>query len=188
MTKVTPTERRIRERVAKRRRVQASVAVVVTVLGDGVGQPGFDKRRSVQQHLRDIPRVIEVTLPEDMYERHPGVHVDDIEYATIDAADVVICIEAPHAPPLGLYTEFIRYFDPGKAHRWYRIYPSQRPDPREHPALVEGLAADDIASILDFDYELEWWEDCEIIRAACAKRVQKEISRQRAIAMRKDIG
>ena len=187
MTDVTPTERRIREQIAKRRRVEASIEVVVTVLGDGIGQPGFDKRRSVQQHLQEIVGVVEVTLPEDMYERHPGVHVDDIERATIDAAHVVICIEAPNAPPLGLYTEFTRYFDPGQAHRWYRIYPTQRPNPIGHPALVERLAADDIASILDFDYELDWWEDCEIIRAACAKRVQKEISLQRAIAMRKAI-
>ena len=185
MTEVTPTELRLRERVARRREAEAAVEVIVTVLGDGIGQPGFAKRRSVQRHLRELSGVVEVTLPEDLYEQNPGVHVDDIEGAAIDAAHVVICIEAPNAPPLGLYTEFARYFDPKEADRWYRIYPSQRPHPQEHPALVERLVADDIASIPDFGYDIEWWEDCEMIRAACAKRVQRELSRLRAIAVRK---
>ena len=185
MTEVTPTERRLMEQVARRRRLEASVEIVVTVLGDGVGQPGFDKRRSVQQRLQEIPGVVEVTLPEDIYERHPGAHVDDIERATIETAHVVICIEAPHAPPRGLYTEFNNYFSPDEASRWYRIYPSDRPDPQSDPALVDILAADDIACIIDYPYDPEWWDDCEVIRAACAKRVQKEISRQRAVAMRR---
>lgn len=188
MTDATPTERRLQARVAQRRQLEGSVEIVVTVLGDGVGQPGFDKRRSVQRHLQELPGVIEVTLPEDMYEWHPGAHVDDIEIATIGAAHVVLCIEAPNAPPLGLYTEFAKYFDPEQAHRWYRIYPKQRPEPQEYPALVERLVADDISSILDYGYETEWWEGCEIIRAACAKRVQKELSRQRAIAVRNASG
>lgn len=188
MTEATPTELRLQELVALRRQAEASVEIVVTVLGDGVGQPGFDKRRSVQQHLQEISGVIDVTLPEDLYETNPGTHVDDIEVAAIDSAHVVICIEAPNAPPLGLYTEFARYFDPDQAHRWYRIYPEQRPHPQNHPALVERQVADDIASILDFGYAIEWWEDCEMIRAACAKRVQKELSRQRAIAVREASG
>ena len=185
MTNVTPTERRLRDRVARRQQVEDSVGIVVTVLGDGQGQPGFDKRLSVQKHLAYLPGVIEVTLPEEMYELHPDIRVSDIEHSTIMAAHVVICIEAPQAPPLGLYTEFTKYFDPEHASRWYRIYPAERPDPQSHPALVEHLASEDIECILDYPYEIDWWEDCEIIRAACAKRVQKEISRQRAIAMRR---
>lgn len=184
MTDVTPTERLLQERVAKRQRIEQSVGIVVTVLGDGEGQPGFDKRRSVQEHLQGLTGVAEVTLPEDMYRQYPSAHVDDIERSAIMTADVVLCIEAPHAPPRGLYTEFNNYFNPDDASRWYRIYPSDRPDPQSDSALVDRLAADDIACIIDYPYDREWWEDCEIIRAASEKRVLKEVNRQRAIALR----
>ncbi len=176
MSSPTRTERRLSKLVEERRQIEDSVQLVVTVLGDGKGQPGFGKRRTVKEHLLGISGIEDVTLPEDLHVQNPTAHVEDIETAAIEEADVVICIEAPSGPPLGLYTELVKFFDPNRAERWYRIHPSQEPGDAERPALVEGFAADAVASIGAYEYEVHRWESCETIRAACAKRVEQAVS------------
>lgn len=154
--------------------------VVVTVLGDGLGTAGFEKRLAVREHLEGrVDSVLEVTIPEELASRHPEAELDDIEASAIEAAHVVLCIEAPDQVPLGLYTELARYFRPAEADKWFRLRPIDRPTPEDHPSLVAGLAGELLARIDDCPYPPDQWDDCEFIRTACANRVTLAALRRR---------
>ena len=149
------------------------------MLGDGVGTAGYEKRLVIRDYLlAETDSVIEVTLPEAMASEQAGTDLDDIEAAAIETADVVLCIEAPDRPPLGLYTEFARYFRAAEADKWYRICSIDQHDPSDHPSLVARLA-DRVASMIDYyHYREDEWEPCNVIREACVRRVRQAVERR----------
>lgn len=175
-----PTARRLQQRQQAQDQAALEARVVVTVLGDGAGTAGYEKRLAVREHLlSNVDSVLEVTIPEELASSHPEAELDDVEASAIETAHVVLCIEAPDQVPLGLYTELARYFRPAEADKWYRLRPIDRPAPAEHPSLVAGLASELIARIDDFPYPPDRWDNCEFIRTACANRVTLTALRRR---------
>lgn len=148
------------------------------MLGDGVGTAGYEKRVTIRDHLvTNVEAVIEVTIPEELASAYLDATLDEVESAAIESAHVVLCIEAPDQEPLGLYTELARYFRPSEADKWFRVRPTDRPDPL-HPSLVAGLAGEFLARIDEYPYQPEQWESCQLIRMACARRVRQTVLRQ----------
>ena len=179
-----PTARRLRQRQEAQDRAALEARVVVTVLGDGVGTAGYEKRLAVRDHLlSSVDSVLEVTIPEELASAHPDAKLDDVEASAIETAHVVLCIEAPDQVPLGLYTELARYFKPVEADKWYRLRPIDRPAFTEHSSLVAGLASELVARIDDCPYPPDRWESCEFIRTACANRVTLAALRRRDAIM-----
>ena len=179
-----PTAHRLRQRQEAQARAALEARVVVTVLGDGAGTAGYEKRLAVRDHLlHHADFVLEVTIPEELASAHPEAKLDDVEASAIEAAHVVLCIEAPDQAPLGLYTELARYFKPAEADKWYRLRPIDRPAPAEHPSLVAGLASELVARIDDCPYPPDRWESCDFIRTACANRVTLAALRRRDALM-----
>ena len=167
-----PTAKKLELRSAARRQAELEAKVVVTVLGDGRGTAGYEKRMVVLEHLlTSVAEVIEVTIPEELASTNPAAKLDEVESAAIDSAHVVLCIGAPDREPLGLYTELARYFKPNEADKWFRVCPIDSLDPGD-PSLVAGLASDILARIDEYPYQPEHWESCDFIRMACARRVR----------------
>lgn len=183
-----PTAQNLRHRRAARIQAELEAKVVVTVLGDGRGTAGYEKRLTVRDHLlRNVQEAIEVTIPEEIASDHPDAKLDEVESAAIESAHVVLCIEAPDQEPLGLYTEVARYFKSVEADKWFRLWPINRPDPL-HSSLVAGLAGEFLARIDEYPYQPEQWESCQLIRMACARRVrQTALRRQDSLLERKAI-
>lgn len=174
-----PTARNLGRRRTTRIRAELEAKVVVTVLGDGVGTAGYEKRVTVRDHLlTSVEEALEVTIPEELANDYPNATLDEVESTAIESAHVVLCIEAPDQEPLGLYTELARYFKPAEADKWFRLWPINRPEP-QHPSLVAGLAGEFVAKIDEYPYQPEHWESCEFIRMACTRRVRQTALRRR---------
>jgi ribosome-binding factor A len=158
--------------------------IFVTVLGDGRGTAGYEKRTTIRDHLlASVAEVIEVTIPEELASGYPEAKLDEVESTAIDSAHVVLCIEAPDQEPLGLYTELARYFRPSEADKWFRIWPINRPDPL-HPSLVAGLASEFVARIDEYPYRWntgrvasssEWRAPAESGKLRCVDRTPSSI-------------
>ena len=183
-----PTTRNLGQRRAARAQAEHEARVIVTVLGDGRGTAGYEKRLTVRDHLlTSVAEVIEVTIPEELASIYPDAKLDEVESAAIDSAHVVLCIEAPDQEPLGLYTELSRYFRSSEADKWFRVWPIHRPDPL-HPSLVAGLASEFVARIDEYPYQPEHWESCEFIRMVCARRVRQTALRRQDAILHQELG
>ena len=161
---------------------------MVTILGDGRGTSGYEKRLTIRDHLlASVDEVIEVTIPEEVAGNFPDATLDEVESTAIDSAHVVLCIEAPNQEPLGLYTELARYFRPNEADKWFRVWPIDRPDPL-HASLVSGLATEFVWRIDEYPYQPEHWESCEFIRMVCARRVRQAALRRQDAILNQPLG
>ena len=168
----TRAEQRLHELTLQRRQAEASVSLAVAILGDGRGTPEYQKRLELRERLSAHQFVGEVTIPEILLDTHPGSSLDDIERSAIETADVVICLEGPHNPPLGLYTEVLAYLAPGDLDKWFRLQPWDRADGTPSNSLVAGLVEDSLQRIETQGYDVPAWETCDRITAACARRIK----------------
>ncbi len=147
------------------------MSLVVTILGDGRGTSEYQKREDLRDRLLGHRFVDEVTLPELLFERNQFAHLEDVERSAIEAADVVICLEGPQGPPLGMYTEVVAYLVPGSEDKWYRVAPWDRENSESAEPLVSGLANEILRLVETQRYERTAWSSCDRITAACVARV-----------------
>ena len=178
MTGRSRAEQDLRRRIRTRRREEAAIQLDVVILGDGRGAPGFEKRLEVRERLSEHRFVAAVTIPEILYDAYPEATPDEVERSAIQTADVIICLESPLNPPLGMYTEVRTYLDFAAVHKWYLLQPSFRDRTSEDEALVAGLARSDLDLIESQDYEPGEWERCDRITRLCAKRIELMVNRR----------
>ena len=168
----------VTERVKRRDALKKQLGVVVTILGDGKDGDGYEKRVKVRERLVGLPRVREVSLPEEVLEeyRSIGANEEIAERAAIEDADLVICLEPPGHHPLGVYSELRMYWDEDEHMKWFRVYPVSRPDPGDASALIGKSAQPYIEAMESVPYQEKHWEGCERIRNVCEARVKRAIS------------
>ena len=167
----TQSERRLAELIRERETAESSVALVVTILGDGRDTPEYGKREELLDRLSTHDFVREVTIPELLLDAHPNANLDEVERSAIETADLVICLEGPNNPPLGLYTEVLAYLESTDLEKWYRLEPWDRDSGAGSEPLVSGLAQERLRRVETQHYERAAWESCERITAACFRRV-----------------
>ena len=167
------TERALRRRASAREIAASSLSLEVTLLGDGRETSEYAKRLEVRERLLSHPFVSHVIIPEELQDAFPNAGADDVERSAIEEADVVLCLEAPARPPLGLYTEVWSYFEFTRQARdkWYRIQPMARPEVPRFQSLIENLANDALQLIDTHDYHPDEWEDCDRITSLCERRI-----------------
>lgn len=187
---LTPTELALARLAEQRASTSAARRVVVTILGDGKDTIGYDKREEIKRHLDDMDGVLEVSMPEMLYDLHGEADVEDVELAAIGSAHLIICLEPPDKHPLGMYTEIERYFRIREANKWFWVYPESRPNPRDDGSMVAAIAHNLIECMEPFEYRESEWERCERIRAGCEGRVKRAIAqeRERALAVERKMG
>lgn len=177
-------ERDVRKRVGTRQAIEESIALEVTLLGDGRGAPEYQKRLELRDRLSRHQFVAHVVIPEILRDEHPDASHDEIERSAIEQADIVLCIEGPNHAPLGLYTEARLYFDRSRPDKWFRCRPTERPDSAGEDSLIAALADDPFIRMDTFDYDPEEWEKCGRITLNCLRRVElmaaREIDRRAA--------
>lgn len=164
-------ERNLRDRFRGRRAAEASLRLEVALLGDGSATPEYEKRLELQERLQRHPFVSHVTIPEQLHERYPEATADEIERSAIEQADVVICLEGPRHPPLGLFTEVARYFNKSTPDKWFRCRPLYRAEPATPTPLVTLLAEEILRRVDTFVYDPAEWETCGRITTACEERI-----------------
>ena len=84
---------------------------------------------------------------------------------------MVLCLESPARPPLGLYTEVRLYFDDTNPEKWFLMRPERRESTPEDSALIAGLAKELLSLIESDDYDPDEWADCKKITASFSKRL-----------------
>ena len=177
-------EQDVRKRVSVRHAIERSLALEVTLLGDGRRTPEYKKRKELQRRLSQHRFVKHVVIPEILHDGNCDANPDEIEESAIGRADIVLCLEGPNQAPLGLYTEVRLYFDRSQPDKWFLCRPSERSDSTGEDALITGLAADPLMRIETFDYYPGEWENCERITSNCLRRVElmaaREIDRRAA--------
>lgn len=170
-------ERNLRGRFRSRRAAAAALRLEVALLGDGSATPEYEKRVELQERLQRYPFVSHVTIPEQLYEQYPEATADEIERSAIMQADVVICLEGPRQPPLGLFTEVVAYFDKSTPDKWFRCRPLYRAEPVP-PPLVALLAEELLLRVDTFVYDPAEWETCGRITTACKERIDLAAHRE----------
>lgn len=165
-------EQRLISEGAAREAREAALQLEITLLGDGKETPEYQKRLELRDRLAQHPFVANVTIPELLHEAHPQATLDEVERSAIDEADVVVCLEGPARPPLGVYTEVVGYFDETEAEKWYLCLPTGRDAASGEDPLVVGLAHQKLESVELFRYEPTQWEKCGRITAACERRIR----------------
>ncbi len=164
-------EQRVLQLTAARRAAEAAVSLEVALLGDGTGTPEYGKRLELQERLQSLPFVATVTIPEQLQEAYPDATSEEIEQSAIGEADVVLCLESPARPPLGLYTEVRLYFDDTTPEKWFLMRPEQRRSTPEDSVLIAGLAKELLSLIESDHYDPDEWADCQQITASFTKRL-----------------
>ena len=154
-----------------RKAAEGELSLEVAILGDGRGTLEYDKRLELQARLGQHRFVSRITLPEDLQDAHPDATVNEVELSAIGQADVVLCLEAPSHPPLGLHTEAFGYFDGSEPDKWYLCRPADGEDAPADAPMVTGLASDAFKLIETFDYDPEEWGTCGRITRACERRI-----------------
>ncbi len=181
----TPIEIDLQRRISKRETAEANVGLAITILGDGRDTPEFSKRLELKERLAGSPFVASVTIPEQLHERNPAATPEEVERSAIEAADVVLLLEAPASPPLGGHTEARIYFDRSVPDKWFRVRPIDREDFADNQPLVSGLARDSFLRIETFEYESAEWEGCGRITASCQRRISlmgyREVDKKEAM-------
>lgn len=172
MKEPSRAEQDIETRVARRHTAEAALSLDVTLLGDGRGTPEYGKRLELQERLERHRFVSRVTLPEQLHDAYPQATVDEVERSAIEQADVVLCIESPFRPPLGLYTEVVAYFDGSDPDKWYRCRPTERVDSSGADSLIARLAEAPFRRMDTFVYDPEEWETCGRITKVCEERIE----------------
>ena len=179
MTREPPrAERNLRDRFRSRSAAEEALRLEVALLGDGRATPEYEKRLDLQERLRRHPFVSHVTIPEQLYGRYPQATADEIERSAIEQADVVICLEGPRHPPLGLFTEVVVYFDRSTPDKWFRCRPSHRTEPATPTPLVVLLAEAILRRVDTFVYDPAEWETCGRITTACEERIELAAHRE----------
>lgn len=177
-------EQDVQKRVGVRQAIEESLALEVTLLGDGRGTPEYQKRLELRERLSRHRFVKHVVIPEILHDSYPDANPDEIERSAIEQADIVLCLEGPSHAPLGLYTEARLYFDRSQPDKWFRCQPTERPDHAGEDSLIAALADDPFIRMDTFDYDPEEWERCGRITSNCLKRVElmaaREIDRRAA--------
>ena len=171
-------ERNLRGRFRSRRAASAALRLEVALLGDGSATPEYEKRLELQERLQRHPFVSHVTIPEHLHERYPQATADEIERSAIEQADVVICLEGPRQPPLGLFTEVALYFDRTTPDKWFCCRPSYRAEPAALSPLVALLAEELLLRVDTFVYDPVEWETCGRITTACEERIDLAAHRE----------
>lgn len=171
-------ERNLRDRFRGRRAAEESLRLEVALLGDGSATPEYEKRLELQERLQRHPFVSHVTIPEQLHERYPEATADEIERSAIEQADVVICLEGPLHPPLGLFTEVALYFDRSMPDKWFRCRPSYLAEPATPTPLVALLAEEILRRVDTFVYDPAEWETCGRITTACEERIDLAAHRE----------
>lgn len=171
-------ERNLRDRFRSRRAAAASLRLEVALLGDGSATPEHEKRVELQERLQRHPFVSHATIPEQLHEQYPQATADEIERSAIEQADVVICLEGPRHPPLGLFTEVVVYFDRSTPDKWFRCRPSYRAEPAAAAPLVALLAEELLRRVDTFVYDPAEWETCGRITTACEERIDLAAHRE----------
>ena len=177
-------EQDVRKRVGARHAIEESLALEVTLLGDGRGTPEYKKREELQERLSQHRFVKHVVIPEILHDDNSDANSDEIEESAIGRADIVLCLEGPNHAPLGLYTEARLYFDRSRPDKWFRCRPTERPDSTGEDSLIAALADDPFIRMDTFDYDPEEWERCGRITSNCLRRIElmaaREIDRRAA--------
>ena len=166
-------ERSLVARFRARRATEATLALEVTLLGDGRGTPEYQKRLELQERLERHPFVSHVTIPELLHDRYPDASADEVERSAIEQADIVLCLEGPRRLPLGLYTEIVSYFGDTHPDKWFYCRPVDREQVASPEPLVAALARPVLKSIDTFDYDPGEWETCGRITTACEERIER---------------
>ena len=172
MREPSRAERDVEARVARRHTEEADLSLNVTLLGDGRDTPEYGKRLELQERLERHRFVSRVTIPEQLHDAYPQATVDEVERSAIEQADVVLCIESPFRPPLGLYTEVVAYFDGSDPDKWYRCRPTERVDSSGADSLIARLAEDPFRRMDTFVYDPGEWETCGRITKVCEERIE----------------
>ncbi len=165
-------EQRLAALSQARKAAESSISLEVTILGDGRGTEGFTKRLQLRNRLQDHRFVGAVTIPELLHKALPDATPHEVEMSAIGEADVVLCLESPDRPPLGLYTELWSYFDDSTIDKWYLLRPADREQQPEDRALITGLARPMLDVIDSQDYDPAEWVDCQRITAAFEARIE----------------
>ena len=165
-------EQRLASLSQARRAAESSISLEVTILGDGRGTEGFTKRLQLRDRLQGHRFVGAVTIPELLHQTHPDASAHEVELSAIGEADVVLCLESPDRPPLGLYTELWSYFNDSAVDKWYLLRPTFREPQQEDQALITGLARAMLEVVDSQDYDPAEWVECRRITAAFEARIE----------------
>ena len=171
-------EQDVRKRVGARHAIERSLALEVTLLGDGRRTPEYKKRKELQKRLSEHRFVKHVVIPEILHADNLDANPDEIEEGAIGRADIVLCLEGPNQAPLGLYTEVRLYFDRSQPDKWFLCRPTERPDSAGEDSLIAALAYDPFIRMDTFDYDPEEWERCGRITSNCLRRIELTAARE----------
>lgn len=168
----SPTQRDLERRINARQAAERTLLLEVTLLGDGSGTQEYSKRLELRERLESHRFVSRVTIPEILHERNPLATVGEVERSAIERADVVLCLEGPQRPALGLHTEMTKYFDRTTPDKWFYGRPTDQAEKPSTEPLVTQLARDEIKRIVTFDYDPKEWAECGRITAAFEGRIE----------------
>ena len=171
---------RLKSRIAD---VLERTSVSVVVLGPGEGNPHFQKRAAIRDHLSTRRSGDEVVFPEDIQDEElRAAGLGRTEAELVKECDLIIALIPPDGGVSGVFTELTEFVRiPGFVERLHVLRPDSRASSDASWGYAETRAYEVVDKSRFFDYPDVWWKECNDLRAVVSQYVEDERSRKMAI-------